>query len=133
MNKLFQRAFVLSTILCCVASLAPRIAHAKGEEGKELFKQICVACHTINGGKLVGPDLANVHKRRPEEWIIRFVKSSQAVIKAGDPYAVQLFDCIGAAEAPYPRPHCSPRKRRASRNGQDFQQRRRIRVGGPRA
>ncbi len=62
------------------------------DQGEILFKQICVACHTINQGKLVGPDLANVHLRRSEEWIIKFVQSSQTVIKSGDPVATALFE-----------------------------------------
>jgi mono/diheme cytochrome c family protein len=61
-------------------------------DGEKLFKQICIACHTIGQGKLIGPDLANVHKRQSEEWIIRFIKSSQSVIKSGDPYATALYE-----------------------------------------
>jgi len=61
-------------------------------EGEKLFKQICFTCHTIGKGRLVGPDLANVQNRRPEEWIIRFVQSSQSVIKSGDQYANTLFN-----------------------------------------
>lgn len=61
-------------------------------EGEKLFKQICIACHTIGKGKLVGPDLAGVQQRHPEEWIIKFVQSSQAVIKSGDPVATALFE-----------------------------------------
>ncbi len=61
-------------------------------EGEKLFKQICVACHTVSQGRLVGPDLADVHIRRSEAWIIKFVQSSQSVINAGDPVAVALFE-----------------------------------------
>ena len=61
-------------------------------EGEKLFNQICVACHTIGKGKLIGPDLADVHNRRPEEWLLRFIRSSQAVIKSGDAYAAGLFE-----------------------------------------
>ena len=61
-------------------------------EGEKLFKQICVACHTVNQGKLIGPDLADVHLRRTEDWLIKFVKSSQSVIKSGDPVATSLFE-----------------------------------------
>ncbi len=62
------------------------------DDGEALFKKICVACHTVNQGKLIGPDLANVHIRRSEEWIINFVQSSQSVIKSGDPVAMALFE-----------------------------------------
>jgi mono/diheme cytochrome c family protein len=61
-------------------------------QGEKLFSQQCAACHTIGGGKLIGPDLGNVQKRRTEAWIIKFVQSSQTVIKSGDPAAVALFN-----------------------------------------
>lgn len=61
-------------------------------EGEKLFKQVCIACHTINQGRLVGPDLANVHMRRTEAWTINFIKSSQSLIKSGDPVASALFE-----------------------------------------
>lgn len=60
-------------------------------EGEKLFKQTCAACHTINQGKLIGPDLANVQERRSEDWLINFIRSSQSMVKKGDPTAVQVF------------------------------------------
>src|SRR3972149_2800730 len=70
------------------------------DKGETNFKQICAACHTIGKGKLVGPDLANVHKRQTEEWIINFVKSSQTVIKSGDKYADSLFNAFNKIPMP---------------------------------
>lgn len=61
-------------------------------QGEQLFKQKCAACHTIGGGKLIGPDLANVQTRRTEEWLIKFVQSSQSLINAGDSAAIELFN-----------------------------------------
>lgn len=58
---------------------------------EKTFKQTCAACHSIGKGRLVGPDLANINDRRPEDWIVNFVKSSQTVIKSGDKYADSLF------------------------------------------
>ncbi|MEO8231326.1 MAG: cytochrome c [Ignavibacteriota bacterium] len=60
--------------------------------GAKLFTKNCTACHTIGGGKLVGPDLSNVQSKQTEEWIIKFVQSSQTVIKSGDTAAVALFN-----------------------------------------
>lgn len=60
--------------------------------GELLFSQKCVSCHTIGRGKLIGPDLSNVHKIRTEEWIIKFIQSSQSVIKSGDSTAVAVFN-----------------------------------------
>lgn len=62
------------------------------DRGEALFNQTCVACHTIGKGRLVGPDLANVHNRRDEAWIIRFVQSSQGLVRDQDPEAVALFE-----------------------------------------
>lgn len=62
------------------------------ESGKELFQQRCAACHSIGGGRLVGPDLAGVNDRRPEDWLLKFIKSSQTVVQSGDPAAKTIFD-----------------------------------------
>lgn len=79
-------------VICGTALCTPLVAYGQQDEGEKLFKGVCVACHTVNQGKLIGPDLADVHKRRPMEWILKFVKSSQSVIKSGDPYATALFE-----------------------------------------
>lgn len=62
------------------------------EFGKEIFQQRCAACHSIGGGRLVGPDLAGVNDRRPEDWLLKFIKSSQALVKSGDKTAAALFE-----------------------------------------
>ena len=62
------------------------------EPGEQVFKTTCFACHTIGGGRLVGPDLAGVHDRRSQEWLERFVASSQSMIKDGDAEAAALFE-----------------------------------------
>jgi len=62
------------------------------EPGEQVFNTICFACHTIGGGRLIGPDLAGVHEKRSQEWLEKFVKSSQSMINAGDADAVALFE-----------------------------------------
>ena len=52
----------------------------------------CKACHTIGGGKLVGPDLKGITERRDEAWLIKFIQNSQALVAAGDETAVKVFN-----------------------------------------
>jgi mono/diheme cytochrome c family protein len=61
------------------------------QSGEQIFNTTCFACHTIGGGRLVGPDLANVHERRSQEWLERFVISAQSMIDSGDAEAVAVF------------------------------------------
>jgi mono/diheme cytochrome c family protein len=60
--------------------------------GEELFKTVCSACHTINKGRLVGPDLGGISKKLDQEWLISFIRSSQKMIKSGDSAAVAIFN-----------------------------------------
>lgn len=60
------------------------------EKGKTLFQQRCAACHKLEQ-KLIGPPLARVAERRSQEWFIRFVANSQALIQAGDAQAVAIY------------------------------------------
>jgi len=64
---------------------------ALAETAQEIFTTRCSACHTIGSGKLIGPDLSGVTERRPQEWILSFVKGSQAMVQGGDETAVALF------------------------------------------
>ncbi len=79
---------ILSII--CVAIFPQENVHGQ-QNGEMMFKNFCAACHTISKGKLVGPDLADVHLRRTDDWLVEFIKSSQAMIQNGDKTAVELF------------------------------------------
>ncbi len=60
--------------------------------GEKEFNTICIACHTVGEGPRVGPDLAGVTDRRSEDWLVKFIKSSQSMIDSGDPDAVALAE-----------------------------------------
>lgn len=62
------------------------------EPGQEIYQTYCAACHSIGGGRLVGPDVLGVHDRRAQDWLEQFVRSSQTLIKSGDAEAVALFE-----------------------------------------
>lgn len=94
--KIILKFFIATAILLTAAGLNVSAQNT----GETNFKQICAACHTIGKGKLVGPDLINLPQRRPEDWILKFVKSSQTVIKSGDKYADSLFQAFNQMVMP---------------------------------
>jgi cytochrome c551/c552 len=61
------------------------------DEGKAIFTSRCAACHNVNK-TLTGPALAGVHERRSMDWIVKFIKSSQALVKAGDKDAIAVYE-----------------------------------------
>lgn len=92
------------TLLLFIPGLLITIS-SRGQETsevEELFKTKCALCHRIGGGKLIGPDLANVQDRHSQEWLISFITSSQTMIKKGDPDAVALFEEHDRVEMPDP-------------------------------
>ncbi|MCF8232196.1 MAG: cytochrome c [Bacteroidales bacterium] len=63
------------------------------DNGKALFKQnSCQGCHTINEGRMVGPDLAGISQKRSRSWLIDFIQSPQTMIQNGDSIAVSLYE-----------------------------------------
>ena len=80
---------MLATAALAICLLPARAAHAI--DAKKIFNQRCTACHTFGKGVKVGPDLKGVTVRRQRPWLLKFVRSSQTVIAAGDPVANDLF------------------------------------------
>ncbi len=89
-NFLKYKKYVLGLFLFFLLFSQNFVQGQTAEDAKN-FGQ-CKACHTIGGGKLVGPDLKGVTERRDEAWLIKFIKNSQALVKAGDETAVKLFE-----------------------------------------
>ena len=54
--------------------------------------QVCKACHNIEGPKLIGPSLKGITERHETDWLIKFIQNSQALIQAGDPEAVKVWE-----------------------------------------
>jgi cytochrome c2 len=78
-------------ILILAIALIFLVNTVKAQDGEQLFQQ-CKACHTIGQGKLLGPDLLDISKKRDAQWLKNFIKSSQTMIKIGDADAVALFE-----------------------------------------
>lgn len=66
---------------------------ARIEEGSKLFKSNCASCHALQG-KVVGPALGNLVEKYDEDydWIIRWIRNNQALVKAQDPRALAIYN-----------------------------------------
>ncbi|MFV0443050.1 MAG: c-type cytochrome [Planctomycetaceae bacterium] len=62
------------------------------QDTPDYFRQNCVNCHTIGGGRLTGPDLKNVTERKDTEWLINFMVNPKQVVDGGDAYARKLVE-----------------------------------------
>lgn len=79
----------LVLLIFCLVPSGRVVASTNG--GKAIFQQKCVACHTIGGGKLIGPDLQGVTARRDKAWLSRWIREPDKMLSAGDPLAAQLL------------------------------------------
>lgn len=81
----------LTVAIAATLLLVP--AAARAATPLELWqKGLCMSCHSVGAGKLVGPDLLGVTERRSAEWLVKFIKSPKAAIDSGDADAVALFE-----------------------------------------
>ena len=78
-------------LLTSVMSLGLVQNSIAAETGEQVFQKKCAGCHTIGGGKLVGPDLAGVTSRREEDWLFRQIQQPDTLIAEKDPIALQLL------------------------------------------
>ncbi|HEX7344292.1 MAG TPA: cytochrome c [bacterium] len=60
------------------------------QEPADYFRQNCVSCHSIGGGRLTGPDLKDVTQRKDRPWLAQFMLNPKAAIDGGDAYALKL-------------------------------------------
>ncbi len=78
--------FLLIVVL--IAFALPR--NATAQLADDFFQKNCVACHTIGGGRFVGPDLKEAVQQKDRAWLEHFIQDPPAELNSGDPYALQL-------------------------------------------
>jgi mono/diheme cytochrome c family protein len=91
---------VLVLVLVLVGAAGGDARASTGSEPRKIFNQRCTACHTFGKGVKVGPDLKGIAQRRPRPWLLKFIRSSQAMIQAQDPTATTLFQQYGRQRMP---------------------------------
>jgi len=91
--KLRKRPRHLRRVISLVLAGIWILPQASGaQEAVGTFRQSCMSCHTVGGGRLVGPDLKNVEERRDRAWLVGFIMDPKGVLASGDPYALKLKD-----------------------------------------
>ncbi|WP_137885852.1 multicopper oxidase domain-containing protein [Pseudomonas sp. 2FE] len=61
------------------ASAAP--SDPEAVQGKLDFESKCLACHSVGGGRKLGPDLAGVTTRRSDAWLARWLKAPEQMLE----------------------------------------------------
>lgn len=84
-----QRYFSILVTVFFLALISTKSVNA--QDGEALFKANCTSCHAVKE-KVIGPALKGISQRRQEDWLLKWIKNSQAVVKSGDEYAVKLFN-----------------------------------------
>jgi cytochrome c2 len=82
--------------------MGPLVIVANAQDAADYFKQNCTMCHSIGGGRLIGPDLGGVTKRKDRAWLIKFLQDPKAMIDSGDSYANQLHQDANGVVMPTP-------------------------------
>ncbi len=77
-------------------------AVARSQDTPDYFRQNCMNCHTIGGGRLTGPDLKDVTQRKDAEWLIGFMQNPKAVVDSGDAYAAKMVEESRGVVMPVP-------------------------------
>jgi len=84
--------YLTITLLAVFLSVISQFQAKAQANGESIFKANCTSCHVVGENKVVGPGLKNVHQRRSEEWLLKWIKNSSALIKSGDADAVKVFE-----------------------------------------
>ncbi len=70
-------------------TLDAEINQALADQGKEVYDQMCLACHRIDK-KFIGPAPTGVLERRSPEWVMNMILNPEVMVKE-DPLAKELL------------------------------------------
>ena len=96
-------SLALAIALSLVAFSVKANAEAKSgdaEKGKAVFDSKCAMCHTISGGKKIGPDLKGVTQRRSQDWLVKFISDPDKMFSEKDPIAMGLLKEFNGVKMP---------------------------------
>lgn len=85
------RILSIGFLLLLTTSTSLFAQDADPAKGKSLFNTHCAACHNLDR-KMTGPALRGVGDKYDTEWLYSWIKNSSAMVRAGDPQAVAIFN-----------------------------------------
>ena len=96
---MISKVLRLSFLLALISFSIPISAQIDAEKGKTIFRNACATCHSRDMRTAsTGPALGGFQENwaaYPREDLYGWVRNSQAMIKAGQPRAVELWDEYG--------------------------------------
>lgn len=99
-RRTLVRVLVLTVLLSGAVSGLIAAQADPVSQGKALFEQKCVGCHTVGGGPLVGPDLKGVTSQRDQAWLVQWISDPAKMVDAKDPTALALVEQYPALVMP---------------------------------
>ncbi len=97
--KGFNRAILPLFLSIFLVQFLDAKAEVSAASGQKIYKQYCTSCHKIKG-ELVGPELKDVHKRRSEEWLLKWIRNNAELRKSGDKDAIAVWEKYAKNEMP---------------------------------
>ncbi len=92
LKKLLYNQKISKILLLFIVILIYNVSGILAQKSPVENFKVCAACHNLTDEKKVGPGLKDVTERRDEAWLIKFIQSSQTMVKNGDKVAVKLFE-----------------------------------------
>ncbi|MDG1328776.1 MAG: cytochrome c3 family protein [Flavobacteriaceae bacterium] len=89
-NLSSQVSIILLVLTLTISNVTLGQGNTDAVAGESLFKSNCAACHKLDK-RSVGPALRNVDEKYDREWLYKWIKNSQGLIKSGDSKAVAIF------------------------------------------
>lgn len=81
-------------------NLVDKVYDSGSVPGKAMFTKLCAPCHAVGGDPRVGPDLADVTKRRPRGWLLEFIMFPDLMRQRNDPETMALLKKYPGAMMP---------------------------------
>ncbi|KAB2946974.1 MAG: Cytochrome c [Candidatus Methanoperedens nitroreducens] len=86
---------LLLLLLAMIGLIHPSVAsnlNEKAMKGEDIYTDKCISCHSIGGGKKIGPDLKDVTSLRNRDWLVRYISEPDKVLADKDPIAIKLLE-----------------------------------------